>query len=117
MSEAPARIWAWKWNAPGARQNNKKCWRDYPPQFETYTHYGSPTWKHWRGEPTNYEQNPVEYVRADRIEELEARLDKAVEALDEAVYLLAPDEEDMAKKAGVYRVVTTFKELKGETDE
>ncbi|MCP4492397.1 MAG: hypothetical protein GY820_34575 [Gammaproteobacteria bacterium] len=75
---------------------------------------------------------------ADRIEELEAKLAtcrkyrdayaecdristhalrKAVEALDEAVYLLAPDEEDMAKKAGVYRVVTTLAELKGETDE
>ena len=49
--------------------------------------------------------------------EYERRLAKAVEALDEAVYLLAPDEEDMAKKAGVYRVVTTLAELKGETDE
>lgn len=77
-------------------------------------------------------------LHADRIEELEAKLAtcrkyrdayaecdristhalrKAVEALDEAVYLLAPDEEDMAKKAGVYRVVTTLAELKGETDE
>jgi len=73
------------------------------------------------------------YVRADRIEELElavryeadlaqmaldarkeleAKLAKAVEALDEAVYLLDPDEEDMMMKAGVYRVVTTLTELK-----
>ena len=51
-----------------------------------------------------------------RIEELEAKLAKAVEALDEAVYLLAPDDRDMARKAGVYRVVTTLAELKGETE-
>ena len=47
----------------------------------------------------------------------EAKLTKAVEALDEAIYLLEPDEEDMAKKAGVYRIVTTFKELKGQDDD
>jgi len=45
-------------------------------------------------------------------EELEAKLAKAVEALDEAVYLLAPNESDMEKEAGVYRVVTTIEELK-----
>jgi hypothetical protein len=50
---------------------------------------------------------------ADRIEELEAKLAKAVEALDEAVYLLAPDEKDMMRQAGVYRVVTTLAKLKG----
>lgn len=48
-----------------------------------------------------------------RIEEPEAKLAKAVEALDEAVYLLAPDEKDMMRKAGVYRVVTALAELKG----
>ena len=52
-----------------------------------------------------------------RIEELEGKLAKAVEALGEAVYLLDPDEKDMARKAGVYRVVTTLAELKGEQDE
>ena len=51
-----------------------------------------------------------------RIEELEGKLSKAVEALDEAVYLLGPDEEDMMVKAGVYRVVTTLAELKGQDD-
>ena len=84
----------------------------------------------------------VEYVRADHIEELEAGLEhnkkrmlvlagdkinlvselagvkgklaKAVEALDEAVYLLAPDEKDMVRQAGVYRIVTTLALLKGE---
>jgi len=45
----------------------------------------------------------------------ESKLDKALAALDEAIYMLNPDEEDMAKKAGVYRIVTTYKELKGET--
>ena len=51
------------------------------------------------------------------IDELEAKLEKALEALDEAVYLLGPDEEDMMKKTGVYRVVTTLAELKGQDDE
>ena len=52
-----------------------------------------------------------------RIEELEAELEIALEALDEAVYLLAPDEKDMVRQAGVYRIVTTLALLKGETDE
>ena len=52
-----------------------------------------------------------------RIEELEANLAKAVDALGEAIYLLDPDDEDVAKKTGLYRIVTTFKELKGETDD
>ena len=55
--------------------------------------------------------------RGARIEELEAKLAKAVEALDEAVYLLRPDEKDMMRQAGVYRIVTTFAELKGQKDE
>lgn len=50
---------------------------------------------------------------ADRIEELEAKLAKAVEALDEAVYIIAPDDDDMMRQAGVYRIVTTLRELKG----
>ena len=54
---------------------------------------------------------------AERIEELEAKLAKAVGALDEAVYLLAPDDKDMARKAGVYRVVTTLATLKGQDNE
>lgn len=40
------------------------------------------------------------------------RLDKAIQALEEAVYLLQPTEKDMEKRAGVYRIVTTLKELK-----
>ena len=52
-----------------------------------------------------------------RIEELESKLAKAVEAIFEAIYLLDPDEEDIAKGTGIYRIVTTFKELKGQDDE
>ena len=48
-----------------------------------------------------------------RIEELEAKLAKAVEALGEAIYLLDPDEEDIAKKTGLHRIVTTYAELTG----
>jgi len=47
-----------------------------------------------------------------KIEELEAKLAKAISALDEALYFLDPDEEDIAKGAGLYRIVTTYKELK-----
>jgi hypothetical protein len=54
---------------------------------------------------------PVEYVRADCIEALTAKLAKAVEALREAVYLLDPDEEDIAKETGLYRIVTTLEEI------
>ena len=53
----------------------------------------------------------------DARKELEGKLVKAVEALGEAVYLLDPDEKDMARKAGVYRVVTTLAELKGQEDD
>lgn len=54
---------------------------------------------------------------AERIEELEAKLAKAVEALFEALYLLDPDEEDIAKETGLYRILTTFNELKGDSHE
>jgi hypothetical protein len=61
--------------------------------------------------------NHLRLIAADRIEELQTKLTKALAALDEAIYLLDPDEEDLAKEAGVYRIVTTYKELKGEIDE
>jgi hypothetical protein len=47
------------------------------------------------------------------VKELEAKLAKAVEALDEAVYLLDITEEDIAKETGVYRIVSTLRVLKG----
>ena len=51
------------------------------------------------------------------IEELEANLAKAVDALGEAIYLLDPDEEDIAKETGLHRIVTTYAELTGDNDE
>jgi predicted mannosyl-3-phosphoglycerate phosphatase (HAD superfamily) len=54
---------------------------------------------------------------ADRIEELEAKLEKAIEALAEAICLLDPDEEDIAKWTGFHRIVTTYAELTGGKDE
>ena len=47
----------------------------------------------------------------------EAKLAKALEALDEAIYLLDPDDEDIAKETGLHRIVTICAELKGEKDE
>ena len=47
-----------------------------------------------------------------RIHELEDRIEELMQALEEAVYLLDPTEEDMQKKAGVYRVVTALEKLK-----
>ena len=52
-------------------------------------------------------------VGQHRIDELEAKVAMAVEALDEALYFLRPDEEDIAKKAGMYRIVKTYEELSG----
>jgi fumarylacetoacetate (FAA) hydrolase family protein len=45
------------------------------------------------------------YLSAKEINEL-------LEALDEAAYLLCPTDEDMQKKAGVYRVVSALEKLK-----
>ena len=53
----------------------------------------------------------------DEIADLKAKLAQAVEALGEAIYLLDPDEEDIAKGTGLYRIVTTYKELTGGKDE
>ena len=60
----------------------------------------------------------VEYVRADRIEELEAKLAKAVD-----VELIEQAISDVLSEGGTYRDAaeyvarTTLAELKGETDE
>jgi hypothetical protein len=92
MSNNPERIWVHY-----EHETDDAQWSEYNylDGLEDYKHYG-------------------EYIRADRIEGLEAKLTKAVEALDEAVYLLGPDEEDTMMKAGVYRVVTRLAELKGQ---
>ena len=58
-----------------------------------------------------------DYIKLEKERDaLEAKLAKAVEALDEAVYLLDPDEKDMMRQAGVYRIVTTLAEIKGGND-
>jgi len=59
--------------------------------------------------------NHVALTRAEdaeaKAEDAEAKLALAIEALDEAIYLLDPDEEDMAKEAGLYRIVTARAKL------
>ena len=47
------------------------------------------------------------YLSAKEINEL-------LEALEEAVYLLNPTDEDMQKKAGVYRVVSALEKFRPE---
>jgi hypothetical protein len=66
--------------------------------------------RHWQSEAMH--QNKLLHDALTRAEVAEAKLAKAIAALDEAIYMLHPDEEDMAKEAGVYRIVTTHKELK-----
>ena len=48
-----------------------------------------------------------------RIEELEAKLKKAVAALDEAMYFLDIDEDDILNGGGLYEVIKTYAELGG----
>ena len=69
----------------------------------------------WKDNVRTYDRAPFE--AADRIKELEAKLAKAVDALGEAIYLLDPDEEDIAKETGLHRIVTTYAELTGGNDE
>lgn len=49
------------------------------------------------------------YLSAKEINEL-------LEALEEAAYLLNPTDEDMQKKAGVYRVVSALEKLNGRSN-
>ena len=81
-TEAPERIWAWKWNTPGIKENGKPAWCDFNPTFDPYTLYGWPTRKHWFGKPIEHTQSTTEYTRADlsdakdaRIAELENKVD------------------------------------------
>jgi hypothetical protein len=39
-----------------------------------------------------------------------------INALEEAVYLLAPTDEDIQKKSGVYRIVAALEKLKGKRE-
>lgn len=49
-----------------------------------------------------------------QMKEIEAKLAKAVEALDEALYFLQPDERDVSKQAGMYRIVKAYEEITGQ---
>lgn len=56
--------------------------------------------------------NRVAIMRLEaKLSKCEALLAKAVEALGEAIYLLDPDEEDIAKGTGLHRIVTTYARL------
>lgn len=46
------------------------------------------------------------------LEDAEKQMVESVEALKEAVYFLSPTDEDMQKKEGVSRIVTTLEKLK-----
>ncbi len=78
------------------------------------------TTEEWNDKPTGTQamtdEELIKALRlaADRIEQLRKQNEELEREL-EAIYMLNPDEEDMAKEAGVYRIVTTYKELKGET--
>ena len=48
-----------------------------------------------------------------QMKEIEAKLAKAVEALDEALYFLQPDERDVSKQEGKYRIVRAYEEITG----
>jgi hypothetical protein len=74
-------------------------------------------WEHVWPQDLDEPEGGLYLTAADRIEELEVKLAKAVDALGEAIYLLDPDEEDIAKETGLYRIVTTYAELTGENDE
>ena len=52
--------------------------------------------------------------RADRLEALEGKITQAVAALNKAVYLLDPTEEEMTGKGAVYRIMVALAALKGE---
>ena len=74
-------------------------------------------WEHVWPQDLDEPEGGLYLKAADRIEELEAKLAKAVDALGEAIYLLDPDEEDIAKETGLHRIVTTYAELTGGNDE
>lgn len=62
----------------------------------------------WAMDESNTDVAEVERLRAKKKQIYE----DLKEALEEAVYLLNPTDEDMQKKAGVYRVVTALEKLK-----
>ena len=57
---------------------------------------------------SNKDRQPIS---AKHIEELEANLAKAVKALDEAMYFIDIEAEDILRGAGMYRIVKSYAEL------
>ena len=80
-------------------------------ELAEYKHVASAIDKQWAES-----QDEIADLKA-KLSESEALLAKAVEALGEAIYLLDPDEEDIAKETGLHRIVTTYAELTGGKDE
>ena len=78
-----------------------------PRKYMAVMDYGEADWQ-----SDAMHQNKLLHDALTRAEAAEAKLAKAIAALDEALYFLDPDEEDIAKGAGLYRIVTTHKELK-----
>jgi hypothetical protein len=78
-----------------------------PRKYMAVMDYGEADWQ-----SDAMHQNKLLHDALTRAEVAEAKLAKAIAALDEALYFLDPDEEDIAKGAGLYRIVTTHKELK-----
>ena len=78
-----------------------------PRKYMAVMDYGEADWQY-----ESMHKNAQMHDAMTRAEAAEAKLAKAIAALDEALYFLDPDEEDIAKGAGLYRIVTTHKELK-----
>jgi hypothetical protein len=60
------------------------------------------------GDHASFEPH-MHHTAADRIEELEAENARLWEALAEAVYMIAPEAEDILKGAGIYRIVLAYR--------
>ena len=54
----------------------------------------------------------AEFISDDDLRFTKDETNELIEALEEALYLLNPTDEDIQKKAGVYRIVTALEKLK-----
>ena len=99
MSEAPERI-----------EIESEC-----GHANTYNSEDRRTWLHFPDNAPDY--FCAEYVRADRIEELEVKLAKAVEALEGLIELLSLSTNEINPKSVLEFAHATLAELKGKTDE
>lgn len=65
-------------------------------------------WQHVHPEDQDKPEGHLYIEAANRIEELDAEVDLLWETLAEAVYMLAPEPEDILKGAGIYRIVKAY---------